>query len=1021
MANHNKHNHPVKILTMRQFTLFICLLFPILVSAQQKTVKGTVTDENGEALIGCVVTNGTTGTGTTVMDGSFSIEAKDGDVLNISFLGYETQSFTVNTTTSDLKIHMKPEDVQLNESVVVGYGSQKKVNLTGAVSSVVFSEQISSRNQASLSSSLAGLATGLSVIQNSGMAGSDEASLMIRGIGTVNNADPLIVVDDMPDVDINQINLEDVESVTVLKDASAAAIYGSRAANGVLLITTKSGKSLDALLRFNLSTSIDTPINPYSFLDDYARAMQLYQQRDDMGKYREIVNFKDSTIDQWLAMEKIDPVNFPSTDWWDVIMRNGRTTKCSVSMSGDAGKAKVYGSFSFLDKEGLQIHNDFRRYNARINVSYNIRKNLTMTAKADGSWGKQHFYSETGFGSEMLQYAIAGITPYDKESGRYGGAMAYGEDVSIINPLALYDNSISENNKKQMNISANLSWTPVNGLTLQVNGALLYNNAFLKKAAQPVQAFNFQSRTDIDYWYIPANEGVYNNTSESYKTQWDIRATYEKKFKKKHTFKATAIYSEEYWNRRFQNSYRRDKLHPSLAELDATLPNYQLTSGYSSAESLRSVVGRINYNYLGRYLAEFNFRADGCSKFAPGHKWGFFPSASLGWRFSEEKFIKRHLGRVLSNGKLRLSYGSLGNNSGVETYEQLLTLANMNYVIGEEVVKGFIDRKLTNKDLSWETSKAFDVGLDLGFFRGHLAFEFDFYDRLTEGMIRPSDLSYLLSGAYDAPRANIGNLRNRGLEGNVTYQGDWGPVHFKINANVSYNQSRLESWSEYLGRGTKYIGMPWGYTYGYLDNGIAQDWQTCIESTPQSARPGDIIRIDVNGDGQIDENDMVAYTKYTNLRPPLDLGFGGEFTWKGIDLSLLFTASCGRHDYWINAYNNTAFPAGGYAVSQLHYDDLWNVNNTDASMSRMGGNNRNDSEYYLDNMSFLRLKNIQLGYTFPEKWMSKIKSKGLRVYFTGENVFTVTKYRGMDPERIGSKSDVYPQLRSWTFGVSLSF
>ena len=1014
-----RYAHSGKTVTVWLLAILFAMLFDFTVSAQQVSVKGFVIDENDEPMIGCFVLNATSGTGVTVMDGKFTIAAKVGDVLQFSLMGYNTQEFTVSETMGELKVKMKPEDIQLNESVVVGFGSQKKVNLTGAVSSVTFSEQLSNRNQASLSSSLAGLATGLSVIQNSGMAGSDEASLMIRGIGTVNNASPLIVVDDMPDVDINQINPEDVESVTVLKDASAAAIYGSRAANGVVLVTTKSGKSLDASLKFNMSTSIDTPINPYSFMGDYARAMQLYQQREDMSKYRDIVNFKDATIDQWLAMEKIDPLNYPSTDWWDIIMRNGRTTKYSLSMSGDAGKAKVYTSISYLDKKGLQIHNDFRRYNARINVTYNIKKNLKLTTKADGSWGQQHFYSETGFGSEILQYAIAGITPYDEESGHYGGAMAYGEDVSIINPLALYNNSISENNKKQMNLSANLNWKPAKGLTLQANGALLYNNTFLKKAAQPVQAYNFQSSTEIDYWYIPANEGVYNNTSESYKTQWDIRATYDKTIKKGHQLKATAIYIEEYWNKRFQNSYRRDKLHPSLTELDATLPNYQLTSGYSTEESLHSVVGRVNYNYYGRYLAEVSFRADGCSKFAPGHKWGFFPSASAGWRFSEEKFIKRHIGRVLSNGKFRMSYGWLGNNSGVDVYEQLLTLANMNYVVDNEVVRGFVNRKLTNKDLSWETSKVFNTGLDLGFMRGHLSVELDYYDRLTEGMIRPSDLSYMLSGAYDAPRTNIGNLRNRGLEGNVTYQGDWRQVHYKVNANVSYNQSRLESWSEYLGRGTRYVGMPWGYTYGYLDKGIAQDWQTCIDNTPQSAKPGDIIRVDVNGDGQIDENDMVAYTRYTNLRPPLDFGFGGEFSWRGVDFSFLFTGSCGRHDYWLNAYNNTAFSAGGYAVSQLHYDNLWNVNNTDATMNRMGGNNRNDSEYYLDNMSFVRLKNLQLGYTLPKKWISKAGMKSLRVYFSGENLLTFTRYRGMDPERIGSKSDVYPQLRSWTFGLSL--
>ena len=820
-----------KIIDSNLFLAVLLLLMNIPAAGQQKfDIKGKVLDENAEALVGAMITNMTQSSGTTSVDGTFVMSANAGDVIQVAFLGYISHEFKADPAKKEVVVRLRREDLILDEVVVVGYGTQRKVDLTGSISSVQFNDQLASRNQASLSSGLAGLATGLSVIQNSGMAGSDEASLMVRGIGTVNNAAPLIVVDDMPDVDINQINMEDVESISVLKDASAAAIYGSRAANGVILVTTKQGMSKDAILKFNFSKSVDTPVNPYTFMGDYARAMQLYQQRGDMSKYRDLVYFKDGTIDEWLAMQHVDAEKFPSTDWWDIIMRTGTTTKASLSVTGGEKKVRVYSSFSYLDKKGLQIYNDYTRYNARVNVTFDIRKNLKFNVKADGSWGKQHFYSETGFGSEILQYAIAGITPYDEETGRYGGTMAYGEDVSTINPLALYENSISQKIKKQVNSSANLTWKPIRDLSVQLNAALLYSNEFLKKAASPVQAYDFQKEQDIDYWYIPANEGVYNNTSESYKTQWNVRVVYEKKLKK-HQFSGTLLYNEEYWNKRFQNSYRRDSIHPSLGELDATLSGQQLTSGYSSEEGLRSVVGRFNYNALKRYLLSVNFRADGSSKFAKGHKWGFFPSASFGWRFSEEPFIKKAIGRFVSNGKLRVSYGTLGNNSGVELYEQLLTLANMNYIVDNEVVKGFVDKKLMNKDLSWETSKVFNVGVDFGFLRNRLAFEFDFYDRLTEGMIRPSDLSYLLSGAYDAPRHNMGNLRNRGLEGNVTWKDDWRGLRYKFNFNISYNRSRLESWSEYLSRGTKYVGMPWGYTYGYVDVEIVQDWQTIIRDS----------------------------------------------------------------------------------------------------------------------------------------------------------------------------------------------
>ncbi|MCQ2184299.1 MAG: TonB-dependent receptor [Bacteroidales bacterium] len=990
-------------------------------AAQDIIVRGSVVDENAQPIIGATVQNLATGNGFTVLDegGAFEIQAGQGDVIRFSSLGYKDEEITADPGRTKVIVKMKPDNILLDDVVVVGFGTQKKVNLTGSVSSVQFNDNLASRNIVSLSSGLAGLATGLSVIQNSGMAGSEAASLMIRGIGTVNNADPLIVVDDVPDVDINQINPADVKSVSVLKDASACAIYGSRAANGVILVTTKSGGESNASVRAALSKSIDTPINPYSFMGDYARALQLYQQRGDMSKYRDVVPFKDGTVDQWLAMQNVDPRRFPSTDWWNLMMRNGSTTKGSASVSAGGDKFKLYASFNVLDKQGLQIGNTYRRYTARVNVTYDIMRNLSFNFKADGSWGTQKYYSENGFGSEILQYAIAGITPYDSAINRYGGTMAYGEDVSTINPLALYENDSTKKEKKQVNASAYLAWKPVKWLTLRGDFAIKYNNDFVSSAPTPVQAYNFQTESDIDYWYVPSNAGVTNNTAEGVKTQWNLRAMVNKRFGK-HGLSATLLYNEERWHNRYQNSYRRDNLHPSLSELDSTLPNYQTTAGFSTDEGLRSVVGRINYNALDRYLLEVNFRADGSSKFSPGHKWGFFPSASFGWRFSEEKFVKKNIGRWFSNGKFRISYGTLGNNSGVDYYEQLSTLASMNYFVSNEVVKGFVDKKMTNLDLSWETSKVFDVGLDLGFFRGALSFEFDYYDRLTEGMIRPSDLSLHLSGVYDAPRTNIGNLRNRGLEGNVNYQGNWGPVKFKLNANISYNRSRLESWNEYLTRGSRYVGMPWGYTYGYVDQGIVQTWGEIMKATPQSARPGDILRVDVNGDGQVNEDDMVAYTQYTCARPPMDYGFGGDFSWSGISLSFLFSGSWGRRDYWLNAYNNTAFPAGGYAVSWLHYNDLWNVNNTDAPMNRMGGNNRYDSLYYLDDMSFLRLKNVSLSYDLPSRWMKKIRIQGIRFFFTAENLLTFTKYRGMDPERIGNKSDVYPQLRSYTFGLTVN-
>lgn len=994
---------------------------------KSRTITGKVLDEEGEPLIGATVfLKGSKNGVITDLDGAFLINTSEFEpVLQVSYLGFDKKEVEVKRDIHTIFIELNKSTVGIDDIVVVGYGTQKKTNLTGSVSTIVMDDLLANRSVASLSAGLTGLASGLSVIQNSGMAGSDNTELMIRGIGTVNNAAPLVVVDDMPDIDISTINMNDVERISILKDAAAAAVYGSRGANGVILITTKSGNKMEAKVSVKISSSIDTPINPYTFMSDYARVMTLYQKRLMTGSYYDAIPYRDGTIDQWLALQNIDPMKYPSTDWWKLIMKNGHSTSYNASISGGNDKTTCYASFGILNKQGLQIHNDYNRFNARFNYSYQVRKNLSMEARFDGNWSNQTLYESTGFGSEILQYAISGISPFDETTGNYGGSMAYGDDVSIINPLAVYDNCINIDNQQNANIKGSVNWTPVKDLSLRTDYTLSYYNELYKSANNSVQAYNFQTNDYIDYWYVPSNQGVTNNTSTGYKTQFIARAEYKKSLGyDKHKIYALALYSEEFWHDRIQNSYRRDNLHSSLSELESTLPNYQETTGNSSEVGLRSLVFRTNYEGYGRYLVELNCRYDGSSMFAEGHKFGFFPSLSLGWRFSEETFIKNSTKGWLSNGKFRLSYGLLGNNSGVSAYEQRVTLTNYNYFIDNRTVMGFVNRKLTNENLSWESSNVFDLGLDLGFFRNKLTVEADYYDRLTFGMIRPSSLSDLLSGTYEVPRKNIGNLRNKGTELTVIWRGNIQKFKYTISANGSYNASRLESWNEYLSPYTSsyYVNMPYGFTFGYKDTGIATNWQDIMNATPQSSRIGDILLEDVNGDGQITTADQVAYTIPT-MRPTTDFGLRFQFQYRNFDLGMLLAGSTGRYEYWTNLYNKTNFSGGGYATSWMHWYDTWNVNNRTASMPRIGGaaGSNTDTEYWLEDMTFLRMKNLQAGYNMKTKFVKSMGFSCIRFYFSSENLFTLTAYRGMDPERIGRKSDVYPQIRSYSLGINLDF
>ena len=1026
----------IPLFALNLFLLFF--LIPLASLAQMKTITGVVTDENGNPLpnISVSVKGSTAGT-TTDEKGKYTINADVGATLIFTSVNHDAFNLVIDSR-NEYNLNLKAKINSLTDVVVVGYGKQKKVNMVGAVGTVTFDNKITSRTLPNASSALTGLVPGLTAIQNSGMAGRNSATLLIRGLGTVNNASPLIVVDGMPDVDINRVNMNDIETISVLKDATSASVYGSRAANGVILITTKSGKgSRKTSINFNSNMAVTVPTRAFDFMADYPRALTLHQRRAATNTLPQNFQFKNGTIDQWLALGMIDPLRYPNTDWWDVILRNGSFQNYNVSAMGGNETSNFFASVGVKDEEGLQVNNDYKQYNARFNFDYKIRSNINTGIKFNANWSDISYALEEGFTDPAatntagfdMQYAIAGIVPYDPASDKYGGVMAYGEDPQAYNPYTLYVNSLTKTNRQEVNPTMYIDWSPIKGLTATADYSINYYNEFQKNAAMPNQAFNFQTNSFGSRVYVGANAGVSNATRTGYKTLWNARLNYHTVIKTNHDVSALALYSEEYRYDRYQFGSRNDRLHPSLTEIDAALTDIQSTGGNTSSEGLQSYVGRINYTGFNKYLFEGNFRVDGSSKFLSGSKYGFFPSVAVGWRFTEEDFINDFTQSFLSNGKLRVSYGTLGNNSGVGRYEQQETLSASNYMIANSVARGFVNSKLINQFLTWEESSVLNVGLELGFLRNRLAVELDYYDRLTTGMNRPSEMSIHLTGAYNPPRTNIGNLRNRGVEGTFSWRDRVGAVNYGATFNASYNRSILEKWNEFLARGATTNGanialdMPYSFLYTYEDLGIAQTWQDVYNATPQGAQPGDILRKDLNGDGRIDGNDQKAYPNIQQNRPTANFSLNTYVSWKGIDAAVFFTGATGRKTFWLNAFNNVNFGTQRYASTWDHWNNPWSLENRGGEWPRLGGSGNNTAEtrLWLDDLSYVRLKNVQIGYTIPQSLLKRIHVANLRIAGSAENLATFTSYRGLDPEKEGNNNNLYSINKSYALAIQLGF
>ena len=727
------------------------------------TINGTVTDASGTVIGAAVVEKGTTNGTVTDIDGKFTLNVPSNATVVISYIGYQNYEFKVGNQRT-FNIQLKEDTQKLDEVVVVGYGTQKKVNLTGSISTLK-TEDIEARPVTNVSQALAGMAAGVTVTSSSNQPGNDNADIKVRGQGTLNTSSPLIIIDGV-EAGINTVNPADIESMTVLKDAASAAIYGSRAANGVILITTKKGKEGSMKVEYNgyvSFASIRKTLTPVSNYADYMELMNESYANSNMG-----APFSQESINAWRADAGKNPLQYPNTDWVDATFSNSTATNHAISMSGGTDKLRFYGSFGYSDTPGVMPNAGYTKYSGRLNLDADIKPWLNMGMQVNGyvsDMDPAAKYTSSGTTvDDIFTYASA-TTPgmvFIAPDGRIG-AVANSEDYSQCNTNNPYAraNSVSGNIRKN-NIRARFYGTikPFKGFS--VTGSYSYELTDEDRNRKPnwVQGWNFQTET-VTY----TNEGrtsLYNYNGKVERYFNDVVARYNNKFfNDKLDFSIMAGASQELYRSKSFNATKYDLVDLSLNTLSAATGDASASGGLTEW-SMRSYFGRINLSWADKYLAEFNLRADGSSRFQKNERWGYFPSGSVAWRMDQEAFMEDLKEKGLSNLKLRASYGELGNNS-VGNYESQSTYATSNYVLGNSLATGLAITSIANSLLTWETTQVTDFGLDFGLFDNRLTGTFDYFYKKTKDILISLPAPGV-HGTASIPTVNSAIVSNKGFE-----------------------------------------------------------------------------------------------------------------------------------------------------------------------------------------------------------------------------------------------------------------
>jgi len=1014
---------------------------------QLEIVKGIVLDSEGEALVGVnIVIKGASRRVVTDIKGSFSIEVNNDDVLQVSYIGFIQQDIKVGNK-SILKIVLRKDSKNLDEIVVVGYGSQRKINVTGSISQVD-TKELKTATSGNLSSMLQGRLPGLITKQSSGQPGSDGASLLIRGLSTLGGNTPLVIVDgfERPFPDVNQ---DEIESITILKDASSAAVYGVRAANGVILVTTKRGTKQKPTISVNSSVELSMNANFPKFLNgpDYAYWYNKAQELDGVPEGS-----------RWFAQDDIDRITngdpqgiFGNTDWVDFLFKDYAPTYTNnISLNGGNDKVKYFVSLGSFNQNGIIDRTGYDRYNVRANLDAQVLENLSVSlnlavgqseTKEPGlSAGLGNSYASI-FSQALMSYPFL---PAYTSSGIPIGSFNPGNGNQ--NPLAARDLSGQQNtrsNNFQGSVSLKYDIPFVKGLNVKVN--LGYDKGYsIKKSVLLPYLLNVYNVSKREYEETYARHALDGEASidqwfaDSWTSTVQPSLNYDNKFGK-HSIGALFLYENITDNGTGMSAGRKN--FPIMDIMDL---NYGeeviagLVKGSHSQFRRAGYVTRVNYAFDDRYLFEFTGRIDGSARLPKHNRWGFFPGVALGWRISNEPFFKNNISFV-DNLKLRLSVGKLGNdNIGSNAYIRTMSLGvDPVVMIGNNLARYLDVNRVPNDNIKWETTTSYNIGLETTLWNGLLGVEADAFYMVTkdilqsQGGLMPSSM-----GGYYPTYLNSGIVDNRGFELTLTHHNKIGQVNYNVRGNVSWARNKVIETTEdanvpdYLRK----TGKPMNQQYGFIAEGLFQTQEEIDHSAVYGPTlPGDIKLKDLNGDGRITIDQDMTVIGHSNM-PEMMFGLNLGAEYKGFDFNVFLqgaalcnVALCGLYsDRGIidNTFYTKPFWSNGNSPYYL-IEGSWTPDHTDAEYPRLGIETRTNggklSSWWSKDGSYIRLKNAQIGYTISPLLTKKINIEKIRFYISGGNLFTLDHLPYLDPEMPDVNQGYYPQQLTVEFGLNLIF